>query len=286
MHFPPPTMPSLKRKSFDDISEHMSKRQAVASPTESQPYSSSRSFGSVQPASIQPVNIQPRPSQNGYTGSPSISSPLVPTPTNSSGGTGRKRGRPSKADKEAWARQNASQSTGYTPISPAPIAPLPGPPAPPQTYSPGPNTAAPSAYPAPTANAAPATPAGSATETKGKKRGRAQAPTTSAAVSPVVPKQEHPETVSHTDPRTCSSDPTEQHHAALPERLDWRDKIREQIPAPAPLEPPVHHHHHHSAGRQHTRSPHTSLATGTHREITSSIERARKEGKPPLVNQA
>ncbi|KAB5570360.1 hypothetical protein GE09DRAFT_705607 [Coniochaeta sp. 2T2.1] len=193
MHLPPPSVPSLKRKSFEDISEQLPKRQAVQSPLEVQVYPPSRSFGShgvtptqhqyqvqaqQQPQQLlqhqshmpphtqhaapatalpqlqpqpqaQPVNIKPRPPPNGFAASPSTSSPIVFKNTTSStvnkittsarkpNPTGRKRGRPSKADREAWARANPAQPAGYTPITPAPLAPQPSPSQPQATsYSP------------------------------------------------------------------------------------------------------------------------------------------------------
>jgi hypothetical protein len=189
MHLPPPTVPALKRKSFGDISEQLPKRQALSSPSEPQSYAASRSFGShpvnqphhhlqpqsqlqipphlqhqpappslpqLQPqAQAQPVNIQPRPAPNGFAVSPSTSSPRVSSSTLT--GTGRKRGRPSKADREAWARANAPQQTAYAPITPAPIAPQPAPTASHSTYSPNSvglsayqfSSAAPGSYPKP-----------------------------------------------------------------------------------------------------------------------------------------
>ncbi|KAL1878814.1 hypothetical protein VTK73DRAFT_7467 [Phialemonium thermophilum] len=133
MRMSPPPMPVLKRKSLGDISEHLSKRQALMSPLEPQPYSAPRSFNFQSAHATQPVNIQPRPASNpnGYP----LASPSAPSPTVSASNpqppSGRKRGRPSRAQREAWARANPSpSSSGYTPITPVPIAPLPSPSAP------------------------------------------------------------------------------------------------------------------------------------------------------------
>lgn len=99
----PPPLTNLKRKSLSDLVDHPSKRQAVMPP--------------VEPPVI-PARIQPRPPPpNGYMTTPPIS-------TNSGlTAAGKKRGRPSKADKEAQARANFSRSTEYAPITPAPLAP-------------------------------------------------------------------------------------------------------------------------------------------------------------------
>ncbi|KAH8674063.1 hypothetical protein BX600DRAFT_509263 [Xylariales sp. PMI_506] len=106
VHLPShPNLPSLKRKSVSDASDQQLKRQIVVTPIES---------------AVPPRNIQPRPPPfvpNGFAsvqsgaGSPSVTS------------TGKKRGRPSKADKEAQARANYSRSMEFAPITPAP-APL------------------------------------------------------------------------------------------------------------------------------------------------------------------
>lgn len=95
---------SLKRKSPSDFDAPGPKRPSVAP--------------SLEPASTAApyTRIQPRPPHNGYTGMATGQGPQV-TPT----GTGRKRGRPSKADREAQARANAPSS--FAPINPAPLAP-------------------------------------------------------------------------------------------------------------------------------------------------------------------
>lgn len=103
VHFPPAlNLSGLKRKSVGEVGDQPVKRQAVVTPIEQ-----------AHP----PRNIQPRPPVNGYAPAASISS--SPTVTS----TGKKRGRPSKADKEAQARASFSRPTEYAPITPAPLAP-------------------------------------------------------------------------------------------------------------------------------------------------------------------
>ncbi|KAJ3579112.1 hypothetical protein NPX13_g1453 [Xylaria arbuscula] len=115
--FPPPNIASIgslgKRRSAGDLIDHPAKRQAMTAP-------------SYEPTFV-PVarTLQPRPpAPNGYPlVMPIASTPPVPT-------TGKKRGRPSKADKEAQAQARAAypRPTEYTPITPAPPAPPPAPP--------------------------------------------------------------------------------------------------------------------------------------------------------------
>ncbi|KAI1202521.1 hypothetical protein F5X97DRAFT_319205 [Nemania serpens] len=106
--FNPPNLGSFgKRKSLGDLIDHPAKRQAIPAPFE--------------PAHTPVVRVlQPRPPlANGYPPVASITStPAVPT-------TGKKRGRPSKADKEAQAQARATYTrpTEYPPITPAPPAP-------------------------------------------------------------------------------------------------------------------------------------------------------------------
>ncbi|KAI4601882.1 hypothetical protein KJ359_010748 [Pestalotiopsis sp. 9143b] len=106
---PPPSYYSMKRKSLE-ASEQPPKRQITMGPIES-----------VHP----PRNIQPRPIANNYHPAPLSmnSSSSVPVP-GSMPVTGKKRGRPSKADKEAQARANSFRTMEYAPIIPAP-APTP-----------------------------------------------------------------------------------------------------------------------------------------------------------------
>ncbi|RWA12905.1 hypothetical protein EKO27_g2195 [Xylaria grammica] len=111
--FPPPNIPIAsigafsKRKSLGDLNEHPTKRQAITAPTFEH--------------ALAPVRaLQPRPLvANGYPPVTSITS----TPTVST--TGKKRGRPSKADKEAQARAAYSRTADFPPITPAPPAPPP-----------------------------------------------------------------------------------------------------------------------------------------------------------------
>ncbi|KAH9900387.1 hypothetical protein F4778DRAFT_139013 [Xylariomycetidae sp. FL2044] len=97
--YPPP---NFKRKSLSDLVDHPAKRRAVEPPP-------------LAPAAR---NIQPRPPSNGYA------PPALPGTSSTVTVTGKKRGRPSKADKEAQARAVYSRSTEYAPITPAPLAPM------------------------------------------------------------------------------------------------------------------------------------------------------------------
>ncbi|KAL8359614.1 hypothetical protein RB601_007735 [Gaeumannomyces tritici] len=112
---PPIPVPHLKRKSIDDLNEPMPKRLAI-SPVE-QPPPTLHAPQPLPPPSAAPFNlprnIQPRPAPNGYpTLAPIVASPPIVSPA----GSGRKRGRPSKADKEA----RANASSGYVPVAPMP----------------------------------------------------------------------------------------------------------------------------------------------------------------------
>ncbi|KAK6866125.1 hypothetical protein PG995_002653 [Apiospora arundinis] len=100
---PPSHMTNMKRKSFSDLNEQPIKRQAVAAPSE---------------LPMAQRIIQPRPPLNGYP--PVMTANTTPSLTS----TGKKRGRPSKADKEAQARATYPRSTEYAPITPAPLAPI------------------------------------------------------------------------------------------------------------------------------------------------------------------
>ncbi|KAI2615469.1 hypothetical protein GGR54DRAFT_290824 [Hypoxylon sp. NC1633] len=102
--FSPPNLTNFKRKSLSDLVDHPPKRQAMMAPIEP-PIASARI-------------IQPRPPPNGYP--PAVPISISPPVTS----TGKKRGRPSKADKEAQARAVYSRMTEYTPITPAPLAPI------------------------------------------------------------------------------------------------------------------------------------------------------------------
>ncbi|KAI0013623.1 hypothetical protein F4779DRAFT_344513 [Xylariaceae sp. FL0662B] len=108
VNYPPPSL-SFKRKSLSDLVDHPPKRQAMMAP--------------IEPP-IAPVRvIQPRPPPNGYQTAVPVGGSLTAAAASSSS-TGKKRGRPSKADKEAQARANYSRPTEYTPITPAPLAPI------------------------------------------------------------------------------------------------------------------------------------------------------------------
>lgn len=95
---PQPNLTSFKRKSLSDL-EHPAKRQAIMAPLEPP----------VAPARA----IQPRLPPNGY---PSAVPITISPPVTS---TGKKRGRPSKADKEAQARAVYSRLSEYPPIAPS-----------------------------------------------------------------------------------------------------------------------------------------------------------------------
>ncbi len=116
-HLQPPVMPPPKRKpDGSDLNEPAHKRPAIG-PVDLQPA-----------ASYHHARIQPRPSRNGYP----VPAPPVPSPTVPQATIGRKRGRPSKADKEAQARANAHNSLSHIL---APLAPHP-PPSMPRDQSP------------------------------------------------------------------------------------------------------------------------------------------------------
>ncbi|XXH04856.1 hypothetical protein Hte_011278 [Hypoxylon texense] len=102
---PPPNLTSFKRKSLSDLVDHPAKRQAM--------------MGPLEPPLAPARAIQPRIPHNGY---PSAVPVTISPPVTS---TVKKRGRPSKADKEAQARAVYSRLTEYPPITPAPSAPAP-----------------------------------------------------------------------------------------------------------------------------------------------------------------
>lgn len=149
-----PTVPNLKkRKSADVLGDQAQKRLASMPhvlyqprPPSSQTQAQTPPLPQPSPKPPQQINIQPRPP-------PDAKQPIAEgygvfqskTPSNGysvfqSNPAGRKRGRPSKAEKEAQARANASSfaTTGHVPISPkpaiqstqgqgAPTPPVPGP---------------------------------------------------------------------------------------------------------------------------------------------------------------
>ncbi|KAI2639905.1 hypothetical protein GGS26DRAFT_292106 [Hypomontagnella submonticulosa] len=104
--YPPPNLTSFKRKSLSDLADHPAKRQAM--------------MGPIEPSIAPPARIiQPRPPPNGYP--PAVPVSISPPVTS----TAKKRGRPSKADKEAQARTFYSRLNEFTPITPAPpLAPI------------------------------------------------------------------------------------------------------------------------------------------------------------------
>ncbi|KAI0426155.1 hypothetical protein F5Y09DRAFT_75516 [Xylaria sp. FL1042] len=117
--FHPPNITSTGMGSFgkrkpSDLIDHPAKRQAITA----------LPFEPIL-APVRPLQPRP-PASNGFPlVTPISSTPAIPT-------TGKKRGRPSKADKEAQAQARAAYPRSeYTPITPAPAPPAP-PPAPPQ----------------------------------------------------------------------------------------------------------------------------------------------------------
>jgi len=115
VQFPPPNVSNLsKRKSLGDLVDHPAKRQAITAPFEP-------SLAPIRALQPRPPLAPPHapPHANGYP------PPMTPIPTAPGGPTtGKKRGRPSKADKEAQAQARAAYArpTEYTPITPAPPA--------------------------------------------------------------------------------------------------------------------------------------------------------------------
>lgn len=160
-----PMLPNLKkRKSANDLlTDQSAKRVASMTPIQYQPRLSPRPQVQTPPLPPQPipqlhsqpavpqraVSIQPRPLSEAKS-SPSEGYSVFPSKISSNGysvfqsnPTARKRGRPSKAEKEAQARASSSSYTTGThvPISPKPaIPPAQGSPAlplaaPPSTYT-------------------------------------------------------------------------------------------------------------------------------------------------------
>lgn len=134
-----PSLPNLKRKSVSDFSEHVPKRVASLTPIQYQPRPPPLpqplplAQPQPQPSQLhQPVAtsraIQPRPSTEskqptaeGY-GVFQSKSPSNGYGVFQSNPTVRKRGRPSKAEKEAQARANSANFPTSTPV---PISPKP-----------------------------------------------------------------------------------------------------------------------------------------------------------------
>lgn len=157
-------LPNLKkRKSASDLlSDQSAKRMASMTPIQYQPRPSPRPQAQTPPLAPQPipqiypqtsvpqraVSIQPRPAHEAKS-SPAEGYSVFQSKTPSNGysvfqsnPTARKRGRPSKAEKEAQARASSSSYTTSThvPISPKPIQPAQGSPAlsvaaPPSSYT-------------------------------------------------------------------------------------------------------------------------------------------------------
>ncbi|KXJ94306.1 hypothetical protein Micbo1qcDRAFT_43142 [Microdochium bolleyi] len=106
--FPPPELPNYKRSMIGDTIDPPAKRPAIM-------------MSADQPMAPTRV-IQPRPPPNSFismSGPPPLTASSGPSLT----ATGKKRGRPSKADKEAQARANYSRSVEYAAITPAPPPP-------------------------------------------------------------------------------------------------------------------------------------------------------------------
>lgn len=107
LQFPLPTAFTAKRKTSSDSSEHGPKRLAVA-PTD------------IRSAS-QPRNIQPRPTGNDFVSAIPSPTTAVPSPHRN---VPKKRGRPSRADKDAQARASGLAGYSFPHLAPAskPIA--------------------------------------------------------------------------------------------------------------------------------------------------------------------
>ena len=103
---PLPTFTATKRKLSSDSTEHNPKRPPVANPE-------------VHAAS-QPRNIQPRPPSNGFASASPGPTAAAPAPYK----VPRKRGRPSRADKNAQAQARGTTMHPYPYIAPA-ARPLP-----------------------------------------------------------------------------------------------------------------------------------------------------------------
>lgn len=133
-----PSLPNLeprKRKSVSDLTEHAPKRVASMTPIQYQPRPlppHPKVHHSTQPQpqpQQQALNasraIQPRPTADSTTEGYSVFQSKSPSDGYSvfqSNPTARKRGRPSKAEKEAQARANSSSYATNTPV---PISPKP-----------------------------------------------------------------------------------------------------------------------------------------------------------------
>jgi hypothetical protein len=334
MHLHPPALPSLKRRSFGDIGDHVPKRQALQSPIEAQGYPASRSFGGygvaqshhqLQPPSQlqlqphlhhasappslpqlqpqpppQPVNIQPRPPPNGFvsphpTSSPTVatSTPTGPTPksipsSRKPNPTGRRRGRPSKADREAWARANATQPTGYAPIIPAPAAPAPASVAPQPSLSPSqPQPQLQGAY-------SPGQVGASAYQVFATERSPEHGSRSIIDAPSTAPEDQRYESVPRSVRTVASPGTSEQHeHNDGQVRAEGEGRnIREPTvesgqrtptgqPAFTQLEAPIQHT---TTLDRHSSSP--FAASALRGVIGPSMDHARSEGHPTVANQA
>ncbi|KAI0480299.1 hypothetical protein GGR56DRAFT_264814 [Xylariaceae sp. FL0804] len=123
--FPPPNLTNFKRKSLSDLAEAPPSKRHNASPL-------------IDPHPAPARLIKPRPPLPNPNGYPSAPGPPVVGSSPALTATGKKRGRPSKADKEAQAQARATYSrppTEYAPITPAPLAPIVIQPQPPREYA-------------------------------------------------------------------------------------------------------------------------------------------------------
>ncbi|KAK5652485.1 hypothetical protein OQA88_10387 [Cercophora sp. LCS_1] len=258
----PPAISPLKRKSIGDIGDHISKKQAVASPGEVSPFTMARNVSTQSPGLGHPVNIQPRP--NGYA--PSVLPPTAQVTPISQNVVlpPRRRGRPPKA--ETLARQSGSQPGHYPPISPAPIAPSSVQAIAPRPQSPGSG----SAYQVWSAAAAP--------ETKAKKKGRQPAGDRQLPPPETVPRTVQGTSSAEADTRQVPGPNTEYH--------EWRGgpSARELLQGGSssgqlgPSLPPI---------LPQPRSPQPPLE-GAHRAreppTTTSLEQARPGSHTATVN--
>ena len=207
MSIPPPTISPLKRKSFGELGDHPSKKQAVGSPGDASPYGLPRNISTQSPGVAVPVNIQPRPNglpaANAPTNMPNPISQNVVLPP-------RRRGRPPKA--ETLARQGLPQLAHYAPISPAPIAPLPVQ----QAIAPRHQSPAPAYHWSPTT---------AARDTKAaKKKGRQSGGDKQLSPPESVPRTLHPAPHAEADPRQDMR-PASSGQRSTGEHSDWRETV-------------------------------------------------------------
>lgn len=206
MSIPPPTISPLKRKSFSEMGDHPSKKQAVGSPGDASPYGLPRNVNTQSPGVALPVNIQPRPNgfpaANAPTNTPDPISQNVVLPP-------RRRGRPPKA--ETLARQGLAQPAHYPPISPAPIAPSPAQ----QAIAPRHQSPAPAYHWSPTT---------AARDTKPKKKGRQSGGDKQPSPPESVPRTLHPAHHAEADPRHDMR-PASSGQRSTGEHSDWRETV-------------------------------------------------------------